>query len=149
MPFLVDGDGVIVWHPDEKLMFKSLVPLEQGRDRGDRRRPALPPRRRSSRSNQPELATAMVGAKQRGNVTYYSNDHAARGDRGLRAGARHRLGGGRVGVARLLRRAARPALPERARERAPRGRDLPAARPPLRALASCARSRSSPPPRTR
>ncbi|HEY2627724.1 MAG TPA: serine/threonine protein kinase, partial [Usitatibacter sp.] len=29
VPFLVDGNGVIVWHPDERFLFKSLVPLKK------------------------------------------------------------------------------------------------------------------------
>src|SRR5690606_21428291 len=27
LPFLIDNHGVVVWHPDEKQMFSSLVPL--------------------------------------------------------------------------------------------------------------------------
>ncbi|HSJ99413.1 MAG TPA: cache domain-containing protein, partial [Myxococcota bacterium] len=71
-PFLVDNHGVIVWHPDEKLMFSSLVPL--GPDAlaeivADKRF-----RRDTIRSvNQPKLASVMVGARTRGNVSYYSN----------------------------------------------------------------------------
>ena len=30
-PFLVDGDGVVVWHPDESLMFRSLAPLSNAK----------------------------------------------------------------------------------------------------------------------
>ncbi|HUQ29158.1 MAG TPA: cache domain-containing protein [Usitatibacter sp.] len=71
IPFLVDGDGVIIWHPDEKQMFKSLVPLapaklkeivEDKRFRRDR----------IESINQPELAQAMVNAKERGYVSYRS-----------------------------------------------------------------------------
>jgi HAMP domain-containing protein len=71
IPFLVDGDGVIVWHPDEKLMFRSLTPLP--REVMDRivadqrfRRPRI------DSINQPELAQ-MVGGKERGNVSYRSS----------------------------------------------------------------------------
>ncbi len=71
IPFLVDGDGVIIWHPDERQMFKSLVPLapaklkeivEDKRFRRDR----------IESINQPELAQAMGSAKERGYVSYRS-----------------------------------------------------------------------------
>jgi C4-dicarboxylate-specific signal transduction histidine kinase len=71
IPFLVDGDGVIIWHPDEKQMFKSLVALpptklkeivEDKRFRRDR----------IETINQPELAQAMLGTKDRGYVSYRS-----------------------------------------------------------------------------
>ena len=72
VPFLVDGDGVIVWHPNEKLMFKSLVPLpKQVLDEivADQRfrRPKI------DSIDQPELARVMVGGKERGHVAYRSN----------------------------------------------------------------------------
>jgi len=72
IPFLVDGDGVIVWHPNEKLMFKSLMPLpKRALDEivADQRfrRPKI------DSINQPELAKVMVGGKERGHVTYRSN----------------------------------------------------------------------------
>ncbi|MGZ5102231.1 MAG: HAMP domain-containing protein, partial [Usitatibacter sp.] len=71
-PFLIDNYGVIVWHPDEKLMFKSLVPLDkeaQDEIAADQRfrRPRI------ESVNQPKLAAVMKGAKQRGNVSYYSS----------------------------------------------------------------------------
>jgi serine/threonine protein kinase/HAMP domain-containing protein len=72
VPFLIDGFGVIVWHPDEKMMFKSLVPL--GKEALDEiiadqrfRRPKI------DSLNQPKLAAVMKGAKERGNVSYYSS----------------------------------------------------------------------------
>ena len=72
IPFLVDGKGVVVWHPNEKLMFKSLVPLDKAAIEeivADQRF-----RRAKIESlNEPRLASAMVGAKQRGNVSYYSS----------------------------------------------------------------------------
>ncbi len=71
IPFLVDGNGVIVWHPDEKLMYGSLMPL--GKDVlaeiiADQRfrRPTV------ESINQPELAKVMVGSKERGNVVFKS-----------------------------------------------------------------------------
>ncbi len=71
-PFLVDEDGVIVWHPDEKQMFKSLVPLRKEvleEIVADQRfrRPKI------ESVNQPKLASVMVGAKERGNVSYFSS----------------------------------------------------------------------------
>lgn len=72
LPFLVDGDGVMVWHPDEKQMFKSLVPLPKSTlDEivADQRF-----RRKTIESlNQPKLAASLVGARQRGYVSYFSN----------------------------------------------------------------------------
>ncbi len=69
--FLVDGHGVIVWHPDEKLMFKSLMPLDEdvlAEIVADQRF-----RRATVESiRQPELARVMVGSKERGHVTYKS-----------------------------------------------------------------------------
>ena len=72
IPFLVDEDGVVVWHPDEKMMFKSLTPLSKEAMEeivADQRfrRPKI------ESLNQPWLAKAMVGAKQPGNVAYFSN----------------------------------------------------------------------------
>jgi serine/threonine protein kinase/HAMP domain-containing protein len=72
IPFLIDGDGVIVWHPDEKLMFRSLVPLSRETMEAivaDQRfrRPAI------ESVNQPRLAAVMTNARERGNVSYFSN----------------------------------------------------------------------------
>jgi C4-dicarboxylate-specific signal transduction histidine kinase len=71
IPFLVDEDGVIVWHPDEKMMFRSLVPLSKEAMEeiaADQRF-----RRKTIESlGQPQLAKAMIGAKQPGNIAYYS-----------------------------------------------------------------------------
>ena len=70
-PFLIDGDGVIVWHPEERLMFRSLVPLEPEaveRILADKRFR----RERIESANQPKLASVMIGAERPGNVSYYS-----------------------------------------------------------------------------
>jgi serine/threonine protein kinase/HAMP domain-containing protein len=69
--FLVDGNGVVVWHPDERLMFKSLMPLDKAVAAeivADQRfgRPTVESIR------QPELARVMVGSKERGHVAYRS-----------------------------------------------------------------------------
>jgi HAMP domain-containing protein len=70
-PFLIDEDGVVVWHPDEKVMFKSLVPLSKTALEeivADQRF-----RKKTIESlNEPKLAAAMVNAKAGGNVTYFS-----------------------------------------------------------------------------
>jgi serine/threonine protein kinase/HAMP domain-containing protein len=70
-PFLVDGNGVIVWHPNEKLMYMSLMPLaKEVLDEivADQRfrRTAI------DSINQPELARVMVNVKDRGTVAYRS-----------------------------------------------------------------------------
>ncbi|MGZ5036956.1 MAG: protein kinase domain-containing protein [Usitatibacter sp.] len=71
IPFLVDEHGVIVWHPDEKLLFKSLMPLDKdllAEINADQRF-----RRDTIESiHQPELAKVMVGSKERGHVAYRS-----------------------------------------------------------------------------
>jgi C4-dicarboxylate-specific signal transduction histidine kinase len=70
-PFLIDADGVIVWHPEPQLMYHSLVPLRpEVLDEivADQRF-----RRASIASlDQPRLAAAMIGAREQGNVAYYS-----------------------------------------------------------------------------
>jgi C4-dicarboxylate-specific signal transduction histidine kinase len=72
IPFLVDDDGIIVWHPNERYMYRSLVPLDKATLQEiitDQRF-----RRKTIESiHQPELAKAMIGGKQRGHVSYTSN----------------------------------------------------------------------------
>jgi len=71
IPFLVDGDGVIVWHPDERVMFSSLMPIKPDKLAeiiADQRF-----RRQAIESlGQADLAKVMVGARQPGNVMYMS-----------------------------------------------------------------------------
>jgi HAMP domain-containing protein len=60
-----------VWHPDEKLMYRSLMPLSKdvlAEIVADQRfrRPTV------ESINQPELAKVMVGSKERGNVAFKS-----------------------------------------------------------------------------
>jgi serine/threonine protein kinase/HAMP domain-containing protein len=72
IPFLIDEDGVVVWHPDEKVMFRSLMPLsKEAMDEivADQRFR----RAKIDSLDQPMLAKAMIGAKQPGNVAYFSN----------------------------------------------------------------------------
>jgi serine/threonine protein kinase/HAMP domain-containing protein len=69
--FMVDADGVIVWDPDESVMFKSLMPLPKSALEH------IVADQRFKRStiesvNQPELAAAMVGGKGAGHVMYRS-----------------------------------------------------------------------------
>lgn len=70
-PFLVDGDGVLVYHPDRRWLYHSLMPLalaKQAAIRADQRF-----RRDSIASlDQPVLAGAMIGATRTGHVSYRS-----------------------------------------------------------------------------
>jgi serine/threonine protein kinase/HAMP domain-containing protein len=71
IPFLIDADGVVVWHPDERLMFSSLAPIRSEKlaeivaDQRFRRRTI-------DSLGQTQLAAVMIGARQPGNVTYLS-----------------------------------------------------------------------------
>ncbi len=71
VPFLIDGDGVLIYHPDGKAMYHSLTPLSKDKLQqivADQRF-----RRNSIQSlDMPELAQAMTGAKKAGNVSYES-----------------------------------------------------------------------------
>jgi len=71
IPFMVDGDGVLVQHPDKALLYDSLVPLSADRMaaiRADQRF-----RRNEIRSlGSPQLAKALVGAKAGGHLSYDS-----------------------------------------------------------------------------
>ncbi len=70
-PFLIDGDGVVIHHPDAKLLYSSLVPLkaaELAAIRTDQRF-----RRNEIKSlGETELAAAMADAKRSGTVSYRS-----------------------------------------------------------------------------
>lgn len=71
VPFLIDGDGVIIHHPDKKQLYRSLVkltPSQLAAIVADQRF------RRSSISSveMPTLAHAMTGATRPGNVSYHS-----------------------------------------------------------------------------
>ncbi|MFN0302275.1 MAG: protein kinase domain-containing protein, partial [Burkholderiales bacterium] len=71
-PFLVDGDGVVIHHPRKDLLYQSLMPLPAAtlaEIRADQRF-----RRDNIETlNMPELAQAMVGARENGHVSYRSN----------------------------------------------------------------------------
>jgi len=68
---LVDSDGVLVYHPEPAIRFKSLVPLPK---------PALDAIVADQRFrlktidtvNMPDLQKSIVGAKETGNVSYFS-----------------------------------------------------------------------------
>lgn len=70
-PFLIDGDGVVIHHPDAKLLYSSLVPLnaaELAAIRADQRF-----RRNEIKSlGETELAAAMADAQHSGTVSYRS-----------------------------------------------------------------------------
>jgi len=71
IPFLVDGDGIIVWHPEPRYMFKSLTPLMPATLE------AIVADQRFRRAtietiDQPDLARAMVATRERGHVAYHS-----------------------------------------------------------------------------
>ncbi|MDX2220467.1 MAG: cache domain-containing protein [Burkholderiales bacterium] len=72
VPFLVDEDGIIIHHPDPRYLFSSLQPLEKTvmdeivADQRFRRN-------KIETVNMPELAKAMVGNRQGGNITYTSS----------------------------------------------------------------------------
>lgn len=70
-PFLVDGDGVLIHHPDARLLYSSLMPLPP------QRLQAIRADQRFRRDNVnsldlPELAGAMLGAVGPGHVSYTS-----------------------------------------------------------------------------
>lgn len=71
VPFLVDEDGIIIHHPDPRYLYSSLKPLEKSvldeivADQRFRRN-------KIETVNMPDLAKAMVGNRQGGNITYVS-----------------------------------------------------------------------------
>lgn len=70
-PFLVDGDGVMIYHPDQTQLYRSLTPLPSEKLKqivADQRFR----RNKIDTLNMPDLASAIVGAKSIGNVSYHS-----------------------------------------------------------------------------
>jgi serine/threonine protein kinase/HAMP domain-containing protein len=71
VPFLIDEDGVIIHHPNPKHLYSSLKPLDKAvldeivADQRFRRS-------KIDTVNMPDLAKAMVGNRQGGNITYQS-----------------------------------------------------------------------------
>ncbi len=70
-PFMIDGDGVLIYHPDRRLLYSSLAPLPaptQARIRADQRFQ----RDRLADLGMPDLARALAGANQQGHISYRS-----------------------------------------------------------------------------
>jgi serine/threonine protein kinase/HAMP domain-containing protein len=71
MPFLIDGDGILIYHPDQAQLYRSLVPLSEDKLKqivADQRF-----RRNKIESlDMPDLARAVVGANAVGNISYAS-----------------------------------------------------------------------------
>lgn len=70
-PFLVDGDGVLIYHPDADLLYNSLADLPAARlaqIRADQRFGNA----KVNSLNMPELASVVVGAQRLGHVRYHS-----------------------------------------------------------------------------
>jgi serine/threonine protein kinase/HAMP domain-containing protein len=71
VPMLIDGDGIIIHHPDAKNLYKSLVPLSRKTldeivaDQRFRRKTI-------ETVNMPELASRVVNAKSQGHVQFLS-----------------------------------------------------------------------------
>lgn len=71
VPFLIDGDGVLIHHPDSALRFRSLTTLTSAR------LAAIVADRRFRRDHidsldMPQLAQALVGTQREGSIDYHS-----------------------------------------------------------------------------
>ena len=71
IPFLIDGDGVMIYHPEKNHLYRSLVPLSPAQ------LAAIVADQRFRRStieslNMPELAHAMIGTTRQSNLSYHS-----------------------------------------------------------------------------
>lgn len=70
-PFMIDGDGIVIHHPDPTLLYRSLAPLPKETidqiiaDQRFRRD-------HIDTLNMPDLAHAMVGTQKQGNISYKS-----------------------------------------------------------------------------
>jgi serine/threonine protein kinase/HAMP domain-containing protein len=72
VPFMVDGDGVLVHHPDRRHLYRSLAPLPPqalARIVADQRFR----RDRIDSAQMPVLARAVIGARGPGNISYRSS----------------------------------------------------------------------------
>jgi len=70
-PLLINGDGILIYHPDPNQLYQSLMPLPE------QTLQAIAADQRFRRSsipnlNMPELASQVVGAKQTGHLSYVS-----------------------------------------------------------------------------
>ncbi|MES2772412.1 MAG: cache domain-containing protein [Pseudomonadota bacterium] len=71
IPFMIDGDGVMLHHPDKNLLYHSLAPLSPdalSKIIADQRFR----RDKIDTLNMPQLAKAMIGAEKPGNISYKS-----------------------------------------------------------------------------
>jgi C4-dicarboxylate-specific signal transduction histidine kinase len=71
VPFMIDGDGILIYYPDEKQLHRSLGVLPaatQQRIAADKRFA----RARVDSVNMPDLARTLIGAREPGSVTYMS-----------------------------------------------------------------------------
>jgi serine/threonine protein kinase/HAMP domain-containing protein len=70
-PFMIDGDGIVIHHPDPTLLYSSLAPLpKETMDQiiADQRFR----RDHIDTLNMPDLARAMVGTQEQGNISHTS-----------------------------------------------------------------------------
>ena len=70
-PFMIDGDGVLIHHPDARYLYRSLAPLTEyakARIADDRRYGKQP----VVSLGMPDLARAVVRAPRAGNIAYQS-----------------------------------------------------------------------------
>ncbi len=71
VPFMIDGDGVLVQYPDENQLYRSLVPLPKDKleqmiaDQRFRRH-------RIESLQMPDLAKVLIGARGAGHISYHS-----------------------------------------------------------------------------
>ncbi|MYN10538.1 protein kinase domain-containing protein [Pseudoduganella aquatica] len=71
VPFMIDGDGILVHYPDQNQLYRSLAPLPKatlGRIVADQRFR----RHRIESVDMPELAKVLIGARTAGNISYHS-----------------------------------------------------------------------------
>lgn len=71
VPFMIDGDGILVHHPDQDQLYRSLKPLSQA----TLSRIVTDQRFRRSRIESlgmPDLADRLIGASKTGNISYVS-----------------------------------------------------------------------------
>lgn len=71
VPFMIDGDGILVHHPDQNQLYRSLAPLPKATLQkivADQRFS----RHRIESVDMPELAQVLIGAKSTGNISYHS-----------------------------------------------------------------------------
>ena len=71
IPFMIDGDGILVHYPDQDQLYRSLAPLPKatlGRIVADQRFR----RHRIESVDMPELAKVLIGAKTAGNISFRS-----------------------------------------------------------------------------